>query len=69
MKASFQRADLFVLVELRSPVKAGDDVCVGLTMLLPDAKVPKDIPEDFVCGNFTNDGAEVVDGFADVLGG
>ena len=38
-------------------------------MLLTDAKVPKDIPEDLICRNLTNDGAEVVDGFADVLGG
>ena len=37
--------------------------------LLSDAKVRKDVPEDFVGGDFTNDGAEVVDGFADVLGG
>ena len=37
--------------------------------LFSDAKVPKDIPENLICRNLTNDGAEVVDGFADVLGG
>ena len=37
--------------------------------LLTDAKIPKDIPQDFVCGDFSDDGADVVDGFADVLGG
>ena len=36
--------------------------------LLTDAEICKDIPEDFVSGNFTNNRAEVVDGFADVLG-
>ena len=34
-----------------------------------DAKIPKYIPQDFVGGDFADDGAEVVDGFADVLGG
>ena len=36
---------------------------------LSDAKVPEDIPEDFVGGDFTHNAAEVVDCFADVLGG
>ena len=37
--------------------------------LLPDAKIPKNISEDFVGGDFADDGAEGVDGFADVLSG
>ena len=39
-----------------------------MTMLLSDAEIPEDIPKDFVGGDFADDGAEVVDGFADVLG-
>ena len=38
-------------------------------MLFSDAEIPKDIPQDLVCRDFSDDGAEVVDGFADVLGG
>lgn len=34
---------------------------------LPDAKLAEDVAEDFVCVDFANDGAEVVEGFADVL--
>ena len=45
------------------------DVFGCFWVLFPDAKISKDVPEDFVGGDFTNDGAEVVDGFADVLGG
>ena len=41
----------------------------GMTMLFTDAEIPEDVSKDFVGGNFTDDGAEVVDGFADVLGG
>ena len=37
--------------------------------LFTDAEIPKDIAQDFVGGDFADDGAEVVDGFADVLGG
>ena len=36
--------------------------------LLADAKIPEDVPEDFVGGDFADDGADVVEGFADVLG-
>lgn len=35
---------------------------------LPDAKIPKYIPEGFVGGDFADDFAEVVEGFAEVLG-
>ena len=35
--------------------------------LFPDAEIPKDVAQDFVGGDFADDGAEVVDGFADVL--
>ena len=44
------------------------DLFLFCTVLFPDAEVSEDFAEDFVCGDFTNDGAEVVDGFADVLG-
>ena len=40
-----------------------------VNQLLTDAEILKDVPEDFVGGDFTNDAADVVDGFADVLGG
>ena len=39
------------------------------SQLFPDAKIPENVPQDFVGGDFADDGAEVVDGFADVLGG
>ena len=45
------------------------DVFGCFWVLFSDAEVFEDVPEDFVGGDFTNDGAEVVDGFADVLGG
>ena len=38
-------------------------------VLLADAEIPKDVAEDFVGGDFADDGTEVVDGFADVLRG
>ena len=37
--------------------------------LFADAEIPEDISEDFVGWDFSNDGADVVDGFADVLCG
>ena len=37
MKASFKRADLFVFVELRSPVEPGMTPSTGKTMLFSDA--------------------------------
>lgn len=36
--------------------------------LLADAELSEDVPQDFVGGDFTGDGADVVEGFADVLG-
>ena len=39
------------------------------TVLFPDAEIPEDVSEYFVSRNLSDDGAEVVDGFADVLGG
>ena len=33
-----------------------------------DAEILEDVAEDFVGGDFTEDGAEVVEGFAEVLG-
>ena len=38
-------------------------------VLLTDAEIPEDVGEDFVGGDFSDDGAKVVDGFADVLCG
>ena len=61
MKASFQER-----ISSYLPTSSAD-LFLPYAVLFPDAEVPKDVAEDFVCGNFTNDGAEVVDGFADVL--
>ena len=36
--------------------------------LFSDAEILEDVAEDFVGGDFTEDGAEVVEGFAEVLG-
>ena len=46
---------------------SGDFLC--FRYLFSDAEIPEDIPKDFVGRDFADDGAEVVDGFADVLGG
>ena len=35
---------------------------------LPDTEPLKDIPEDFVGGDFAEDGGEVVEGLAEVFG-
>ena len=45
------------------------DVFGCFWVLFSDAEISKNIPQDFVGGDFADDGAEVVDGFADVLGG
>ena len=37
-------------------------------LLFSDAEIPENIPQHFVGGDFAYYGAEVVDGFADVLG-
>ena len=37
-------------------------------LLFSDTKIPKNIPQDFVSGDVAGDGAEVVEGFAQVLG-
>ena len=37
--------------------------------LFSDAEISKNVAEDFVGWDFTDDAAEVVEGFADVLGG
>lgn len=39
----------------------------GENWLFPDAKPAENRAEDFVGGDFADDGAEVVEGFADVL--
>ena len=36
---------------------------------LPDAKIRKNIPQNLIGRNLSDDAADVVDGFADVLGG
>ena len=41
------------------------DVDIGL---FPNTKIPKNIPQNFVGGDVAGDGAEVVEGFAQVLG-
>ena len=40
-----------------------------INYLFSDAKIPKNIPQNLVGRNLSDDGADVVDGFADVLGG
>ena len=37
-------------------------------VLFSDTKIPKNIPQNFVGGDVAGDGAEVVEGFAEVLG-
>jgi hypothetical protein len=68
MKASFQRTGLFVFVELRSPVKPGMTCGTDMTMLFPDAEIPKNIPQNLICRDLADYAAEVVDCFSDVLG-
>ena len=41
------------------------DVFGCFWVLFSDAEIPEDIPKDFVGRDFADDGAEVVDGFAD----
>ena len=41
---------------------------MNIRLLLPDAEIPENIAEDLVGGDFAGDGAEVVEGFAEVLG-
>ena len=82
LKASFQRVDLFILVELRSPVKPGMTYdCWGspvkpgmtcgtdMTVLLSDAEIPEDVSQYFVCGDFSDDAADMVYCFTDILSG
>ena len=45
------------------------DVFCCFWVLFSDAELPENVTQDFVGGDFADDGAEVVDGFADVLGG
>ena len=42
---------------------------MNLLLLFSDAEIPEDISQNLIGGDFADDGAEVVDGFADVLGG
>ena len=44
-------------------------ISVQNSNLFPDAEISKDIPENLISRNLTHYAAEVVDGFADVLGG
>ena len=62
MKASFQRADLFVFTDFVG------DLFLPCAVLFSYAEIPEDISQNFVGGDFTDDGAEVVDALADVLG-
>ena len=49
MKASFQRADLFVFADFVG------DLFLPCAVLFSDAEIPKDIPENFVGGDFADD--------------
>ena len=40
----------------------------GENWLFSDAEILEDVAENFVGGDFADDGADVVEGFADVLG-
>ena len=51
-----------------SPVKPGMMPSTGKTMLLTDAEIPKNIPQNLICGDLADYAAEVVDCFSDVLG-
>lgn len=44
------------------------DVFGCFWVLFSNTKIPKNIPQDFVGGDVAGDGAEVVEGFAQVLG-
>ena len=45
-------------------------LCINvLRALFADAKIPKNIPQHLISRDLSDDAAEVVDGFADVLGG
>ena len=43
--------------------------CFVYDKLLPDAEIRKNIPQNLICRDLADDAAEVVDCFADVLGG
>ena len=45
------------------------DVFGCFWVLFSDAEIPKDIAQNLISRYLADDGAEVVDGFADVLGG
>ena len=45
------------------------DVFGCFWVLFSDAKIPKDVPQHLIRRDFSDYAAEVVDGFADVLGG
>ena len=45
------------------------DLFLSCAVLFSDAEIPKNIPQHLISRYFADDGAEVVDCFADVLGG
>ena len=45
------------------------DVFGCFWVLFSDAKILKNIPQHLISGDFSDDGADMVDGFADVLSG
>ena len=45
------------------------DVFGCFWVLFPDAEIFKDIPQHLIRRNLSDDGTDMVDGFADVLGG
>ena len=69
---SINKAKSYQRLQTLKSVSVNDlaiDVFGCFWVLFPDAEIPKDIPQNLVCGDLSDDAAEVVDGFADVLGG
>ena len=64
MKASFHKSGHYHICRLRRRT-----YFVFIRFLFPDAEISEDVAEDFVGRDLADDGTEVVDGFADVLGG
>lgn len=45
------------------------DVFGCFWVLFSDAEIPEDIPQNLISRDLSDDGADMIDGFADVLGG
>ena len=58
-----------LITNILSAAAGSEERVIAETLsLFTDAEIPKDIPEYLICGDFAGDGAEVVEGFAEVLG-